>query len=196
MLSLVRNNLVISAPTGAGKTVIFELAILAAFRDDPNTKVVYVAPTRSLCSERVADWRTRFGKIGFKVVEYTGESAGKGKTERSELKDVRDHRLIVTTPEKWDQLTRRQENHKLVKDVGLFCIDEVHSVGADQRGAVLEVVVSRMRALTTTRFVCVSATLPNIDDVAKWIGAGGRDSYGSAKLYTFGEDVRPCKLEK
>lgn len=49
-------------------------------------------------------------------------------------------------------------------------IDEVHSVGSD-RGAVLEVVVSRMKTLgTSTRFVAVSATVPNIADVAEWLG--------------------------
>lgn len=52
----------------------------------------------------------------------------------------------------------------------LFSVDEVHSVGTDVRGAVLEVVVSRMKTLgTSTRFVAVSATVPNIKDVAQWL---------------------------
>lgn len=43
-------------------------------------------------------------------------------------------------------------------------------MGADVRGAVHEVVVSRMKTLgTSTRFVAVSATVPNIKDVSEWL---------------------------
>lgn len=49
-------------------------------------------------------------------------------------------------------------------------IDEIHFVGMDVRGAVLEVVVSRMKTLgTKTRFIALSATIPNIGDVATWL---------------------------
>jgi ATP-dependent DNA helicase HFM1/MER3 len=41
----------------------------------------------------------------------------------------------------------------------------------DVRGATLEVVVSRMKTLgTNTRFIAVSATVPNVNDVAEWLG--------------------------
>jgi ATP-dependent DNA helicase HFM1/MER3 len=48
------DNLVVSAPTGSGKTAILELAICALYRDlqQGTYKVVYQAPTKSLCSER------------------------------------------------------------------------------------------------------------------------------------------------
>lgn len=100
------DNAVISAPTGAGKTALFELAILRLFASaDADAKVVYIAPTKSLCSERARDWKTKFGRLGlgWGVVELTGDSrAGAGS-----LKDVGEARIIVTTPEKWDAMTRR-----------------------------------------------------------------------------------------
>ena len=99
-------NVVVSAPTGAGKTVLFELAMLRLFSDPVNTssKVVYMAPTKSLCSERARDWKIKFGRLGlgWDVVELTGDSSVGGS-----LRDVGEARIIVTTPEKWDGMTRK-----------------------------------------------------------------------------------------
>lgn len=51
-------------------------------------------------------------------------------------------------------------------------IDEVHLL-AEERGSTLEVVVARMkRNANTTRFIAVSATVPNIEDVGVWLGPG------------------------
>lgn len=154
-----------------------------------------MCPTRSLCNERVVDWKRKFPPIGINVLEYTGEAVSKNKSERAEIADLAGARLIVTTPEKMDQLTRRDDNHRHVKDVGLVCLDEVHSVSGDVRGPVLEVLVSRLKTITQARFVCVSATIPNSADVAKWIG-NRADPHGSARLFNFGEETRPCPLEK
>ena len=50
-------------------------------------------------------------------------------------------------------------------------IDEVHLVGETVRGSVLEVVVSRIKALgSEMRFIALSATIPNVEDVASWLG--------------------------
>ena len=54
-------NLVVSAPTGSGKTVLFELALLKALRADgakPDRIAVYLSPMKSLCGERYRDSRT------------------------------------------------------------------------------------------------------------------------------------------
>lgn len=84
--------------------------------------------------------------------------------------------IIVTTPEKWDSISRHwQDSGKLVRTVRLFLIDEVHMLQGE-RGAVLEVVVSRMKqAAQSCRLIALSATVPNIQDVA---------TYGFAALCT------------
>jgi ATP-dependent DNA helicase HFM1/MER3 len=157
--------------------------------------VIYVCPTRSLCNERVADWKNKFPSIGMPVVEYTGEAVSNNRSDRAEVADLAGARLIVTTPEKMDQLTRRDDNHRHIKDVNLVCLDEIHSVSSDVRGPVLEVLVNRLRKITEARFVCVSATIPNSQDVAKWIG-NRDDPHGSARLFNFGAETRPCPLER
>lgn len=57
-------------------------------------------------------------------------------------------RIIITTPEKWDMLTRRWKDHRsLVEVIKLFLIDEVHILNDELRGPVLEAVVSRMKTI-------------------------------------------------
>ncbi|GAA6048956.1 hypothetical protein JCM3770_007137 [Rhodotorula araucariae] len=192
-------NVVISAPTGAGKTVLFELAILRLFTSASanEAKVLYMAPTKSLCSERTLDWKRKFEQaLGWTVQELTGDS----ETSTSAWRDFANARIIVTTPEKWDAMTRKWHDHgATLGKLRLFCVDEVHTVGTDVRGAVLEVVVSRMKTLgTSTRFVAVSATVPNIHDVAEWLGTGpvGEPEHEPAKVFQFGDEFRPCKLQK
>ena len=64
-LAFSDDNVVLSAPTGAGKTAIFEMAMARFFSVDlqqnggnvtNNRKVIYVAPNKALCEQRVEDW--------------------------------------------------------------------------------------------------------------------------------------------
>lgn len=61
-----------SAPTGSGKTVLFELSIIRmlteAARSGKGSKCVYMAPTKALCSERYKDWTAKFDPLGFKCL--------------------------------------------------------------------------------------------------------------------------------
>ncbi len=187
------DNLVVSAPTGSGKTVIMELAIcrLAFARQNQNFKVVYQAPTKALCSERARDWERKFGPLGMGVAELTGD------TSMTDMRRVRSASIILTTPEKWDSITRRWRDHgRLVDLVELFLVDEVHIL-KDERGSTLEVVVSRMKSIgASVRFVALSATVPNPDDVAKWLGRDHTNQQLPARREAFGEEHRPVKLEK
>jgi ATP-dependent DNA helicase HFM1/MER3 len=187
------NNFVLSAPTGSGKTAIFELAIcrLMSSFTSGEYKVVYQAPTKSLCSERLKDWQTKFAPLGLTCTEATGD------TEQRQLNQVRDANIIITTPEKWDSMTRKWKDHaKLMQLVKLFLIDEVHML-KDERGATLEAVVSRMKSIgTNVRFVALSATVPNADDIATWLGKNSACPGLPAFREHFGEEFRPVILQK
>ena len=56
--------------------------------------------------------------------------------------------IIIATPEKWDGITRGWEKREYVQLVELLIIDEIHLLGVD-RGPVLEVIVSRMRYISS-----------------------------------------------
>ncbi|KAL5337905.1 Sec63 Brl domain-containing protein [Aspergillus crustosus] len=160
------DNIVLAAPTGSGKTVIMELAICRLLNTlkDEQFKVIYQAPTKSLCSERLRDWSKKFQVLGLQCAELTGD------TDHNQLKNVKDGQIIITTPEKWDSMTRKWKDHaRLMQLVKLFLIDEVHTL-KEARGATLEAVVSRMKSIgSNVRFVALSATIPNSEDIATWL---------------------------
>uniref|UniRef100_A0A2K5DRD7 Probable ATP-dependent DNA helicase HFM1 n=1 Tax=Aotus nancymaae TaxID=37293 RepID=A0A2K5DRD7_AOTNA len=196
-------NFVICAPTGSGKTVVFELAITRLLMEVPlpwsNVKIVYMAPIKALCSQRFDDWKEKFGPIGLNCKELTGD------TVMDDLFEIQHAHIIMTTPEKWDSMTRKWRDNSLIQLVRLFLIDEVHIVKDENRGPTLEVVVSRMKTVqsvsqtlrnTSTvipmRFVAVSATIPNAEDVAEWLSDGERP----AVCLKMDESHRPVKLQK
>ncbi|XP_052493711.1 probable ATP-dependent DNA helicase HFM1 [Budorcas taxicolor] len=196
-------NFVICAPTGSGKTVVFELAITRLLMEVPlpwsNIKIVYMAPIKALCSQRFDDWKKKFGPIGLNCKELTGD------TVMDDLFEIQHAHIIMTTPEKWDSMTRKWRDNSLVQLVRLFLIDEVHVVKDENRGPTLEVVVSRMKtvqflshaventnSIVPMRFVAVSATIPNAEDIAEWLSDGER----SAVCLKMDERHRPVKLRK
>ncbi|XP_066857550.1 probable ATP-dependent DNA helicase HFM1 isoform X3 [Anser cygnoides] len=197
-------NFVICAPTGSGKTVMFELAITRLLMEAPmpwlNIKIVYMAPIKALCSQRFDDWKEKFGPIGLNCKELTGD------TVMDDLFEIHRAHIIITTPEKWDSMTRRWRDNSIVQLVRLFLIDEVHVIKDESRGATLEVVVSRMRTVQSSlwrlsenhdvvsplRFVAVSATIPNAEDIAEWLSDGKMP----ALCLKIDEDQRPVKLRK
>ncbi|KAJ5503952.1 Nucleotide-sugar transporter [Penicillium fimorum] len=187
------DNIILSAPTGSGKTVVMELAICRLLNTlkDERFKVVYQAPTKSLCSERFRDWHIKFSSLNLKCAELTGD------TDHMQLRNVQSSQIIITTPEKWDSMTRKwKDRMKLMQLVKLFLIDEVHIL-KEMRGATLEAVVSRMKNIgSNVRFVALSATVPNSEDIATWLGKDATNQHLSAHREHFGEEFRPVTLKK
>lgn len=181
------SNVLLGAPTGSGKTIAAEIAIFRVFREYPGTKAVYIAPLKALVRERVADWKIRLErKLGKKVVELTGDVT-------PDMRAIVNADVIVTTPEKWDGVSRSWQTRKYVKDVSLLVIDEIHLLG-DDRGPVLEVIVSRTNFISshttkTCRVIGLSTALANAKDLADWLGIG-QDG-----LFNFRPSVRPVPLE-
>ena len=173
-------NVVASAPTGSGKTALAELAICKALADSGTA--VFVAPLRALTNEKESEWE-RFEDLGYSVYVVTGERDLNPR--RAERADV-----LVMTPEKADSATRKHDSprYSFVTDVDLVVIDEVHLLDSEHRGSVLEVVVARLRRLCDPRVVALSATMPNIDDVAAWLDAPEKTTF------EFGDDYRPVDL--
>jgi antiviral helicase SLH1 len=137
-------NVLLGSPTGSGKTVAAELAMWWAFRERPGSKVVYIAPMKALVRERVKDWGARLaGPLGLKLVELTGDNTPDTKT-------IKDADVIITTPEKWDGISRSWQTRGYVRQVALVIIDEIHLLAGD-RGPILEIIVSRKCRLTTRR---------------------------------------------
>ncbi|KAJ6091569.1 hypothetical protein N7467_003538 [Penicillium canescens] len=179
-------NVLLGSPTGSGKTVAAELAMWWAFREKPGSKVVYIAPMKALVRERVQDWRKRLtGPMGLKLVELTGDNTPDTRT-------IRDADIIITTPEKWDGISRSWQTRDYVRKVSLVIIDEIHLLGGD-RGPILEIIVSRMNYIASqskgsVRLMGMSTACANASDLANWLGV-------KEGLYNFRHSVRPVPLE-
>ncbi|XP_050384241.1 DExH-box ATP-dependent RNA helicase DExH12-like [Argentina anserina] len=182
------DNVLVAAPTGSGKTICAEFAVLRNYQkaSESGIRVVYIAPVEGLAKERHADWQKKFGMgcngLNLRVVELTGETA-------TDLKLLEKGQIIISTPEKWDALSRRWKQRKHVQQVSLFIIDELHLIGG-QGGHTLEIIVSRMRCMASElemkiRIVALSSSLANAKDLGGWIGAA---SHG---LFNFPPSVRP-----
>lgn len=179
-------NCLVGAPTGSGKTIMSELAILRLISAKTGGKIVYVAPLKALARERTEDWKEKLGKkLGMSIVELTGDYT----PHRSVLEQAD---LFIVTPEKWDSISRGWQHREYVKRVELVIIDEIHLLGVE-RGAVLEVIVSRMRLVSEQmrrpiRFVGLSTALANARDLADWLGVP------PVGMYNFRPSVRPVPM--
>ena len=179
-------NVLLGSPTGSGKTVAAELAMWWAFREKPGSKVVYIAPMKALVRERVQDWRKRLTRqMGLKLVELTGDNTPDTRT-------IRNADIIITTPEKWDGISRSWQTRGYVQQVSLVIIDEIHLLGGD-RGPILEIIVSRMNYIASqkkgsVRLVGMSTACANATDLGNWLGV-------KEGLFNFRHSVRPVPLE-
>ncbi|KAI1143022.1 Sec63-domain-containing protein [Hypoxylon sp. FL0543] len=179
-------NVLLGSPTGSGKTVAAELAMWWAFRERPGSKVVYIAPMKALVRERVKDWGARLsGPLGLKLVELTGDNTPDTRT-------IKDADIIITTPEKWDGISRSWQTRGYVRQVSLVIIDEIHLLAGD-RGPILEIIVSRMNYIAqstqnSVRLLGMSTACANATDLANWLGV-------KEGLFNFRHSVRPVPLE-
>lgn len=139
-----------------------------------------VAPTKALCNEVYNSWRKKFFPYEINVALVTGDSDPK---EMYDLNDLHNFQIAVTTPEKWDVMTCRWKDHsEIINAIKLFFIDEIHMVGDKKRGPTIEAIVSRAKSFPTKiRFIVTSASVPNIDDIAHWIGS--MDQENSVKTF-------------
>lgn len=179
-------NVLLGSPTGSGKTVAAELAMWWAFREKPGSKVVYIAPMKALVRERVKDWGARLAKpLGLKLVELTGDNTPDTRT-------IKDADVIITTPEKWDGISRSWQTRGYVRQVSLVIIDEIHLLAGD-RGPILEIIVSRMNYIAAStknsvRLLGMSTACANATDLGNWLGV-------KEGLFNFRHSVRPVPLE-
>ncbi len=180
------DNVFLGAPTGSGKTICAEFAMLHLFDVSPDAKCVYVTPKAELCEIVRREWDVKFGALSKKVAVLTGETA-------TDLKIISKANIIISTPVNWDILSRRWKQRKQVQNVALFIVDELHLIGGEE-GPVLEIICSRMRYISSQierniRIVALSSSIANAKDISQWLFCN------SNSTFNFHPNVRPLQLE-
>jgi helicase len=155
-------SVLMTTPTASGKTLIAMMAIHNALKR--NKKAVYLTPLRALASEKYDDMKAletlNFGRK-IKVMVATGDYDSSGK-------ELAAADVIVLTNEKMDTLFRH--NAEWLDDIGLFVSDEVHLIGDRERGATLEMMLTKVRKhYPQSQIVALSATVANSDEIADWL---------------------------
>ena len=189
-------NMLVCAPTGAGKTNVALLTMLHEIGlhrtgndfalDD--FKIVYIAPMKSLVREMAIDFGEKLEPYGIQVMELSGD-------QNLTKQQIHDTQVIITTPEKWDIVTRKSGDRTYTQLVRLIIFDEIHLLH-DERGPVLESIIARTirqieRTQEMVRLVGLSATLPNHQDVATLLRVDDNEG-----LFVFDGSYRPVPLEQ
>ena len=141
-------NVLVGAPTGAGKTLVAEYAIEEAVAR--KRRCIYTSPIKALSNQKFRDFKAQGIDVGLLTGDVTLHP-------RAQV-------LIMTT-----EILRNAifENPRELEDVEFAVFDEVHYLDDLLRGSVWE--ESLIFAPATMRFICLSATVPNIFELGKWL---------------------------
>ena len=147
--SLYENlNVLVTAPTGAGKTIIAERGIEEYL--DRGNRVIYTTPIKALSNQKYHD----FMSSGFDTGLLTGD--------RNENPDAG---LIIATTE----ILRNMifTNDERINDIGLVVLDEVHYLADKERGSTWEEIIIHLPK--DIKLLCLSATIGNENEFLNWI---------------------------
>ena len=193
-------NLVYSAPTSAGKTLIAELLALKCVLES-NKKVIIILPFVSIAHEKSNYLRQIFEPVGVKVGGFMGNQSPVGGFAVVDI--------AICTIEKANSLVNRLLEENTTYQLGAVVVDELHMIGDPHRGYLLELLLTKLMYVcrktslcrqtetvgalrgnstsvtTSIQLIGMSATLPNLDTLAGWL-----------KAELFYTDFRPVPLRE
>ena len=160
------NGGVISLPTSSGKTRIAEIAILQSLLKNQNSKILYVAPFRSLAFEIENTLNLSFSHLGYFISNlYGGNQFG-----AIDKALIQESNIIIATPEKSKALLRTGD--EIISKIKLVILDEGHILSSQKRDVMNELFVEELKLYVNSNegnILLLSAVLPNVEEIAMWI---------------------------
>jgi superfamily II RNA helicase len=141
-------SVIVSAPTGAGKTLVAEFAIQQAL--ETGARLAYTTPLKALSNQKFGDFTRAFGE------ETVGILTGDVKV------NPRGRLLVMTT-----EILRNMFYSGGLDELGYVVLDECHYMGDEGRGTVWEEII--VNAPRHVQLVALSATVANVKEIADWI---------------------------
>ncbi|OLS31712.1 MAG: putative ski2-type helicase [Candidatus Thorarchaeota archaeon AB_25] len=152
-------SIMVSSPTGSGKTLVGEMALLRAVT--AGEKGMFLVPLRALAVQVSQILKDRYEVFGVVVGLSTGDFQNSGE-------DLAENDILVTTYERADSLLRR--NASWINELGTVVIDEIQTLADAGRGARLESFIVRMRRqLSNLQIIALSATVGSPEKLAEWM---------------------------
>ncbi len=145
-------SVLVSAPTGVGKTLVADYVIESMYLQ--GGRVIYTAPIKALSNQKFKEFKNHIGEDAVGIL--TGDVVVN-----------REAPVLIMTTEIFRNLL--QQEPERVADVRYVIFDEIHYIDDPQRGAVWEESLIFMPA--GMRFLGLSATIPNVNQLAEWITA-------------------------
>ena len=180
-------NLVYTAPTGGGKSLVADVLMLKRVIEDSTKKAILVLPYVALVQEKLkwlrkivdgVEKRVTFGSqtssqlpvwrrphnSSVRVVGFFG-----GSKSRASWSDTD---VAICTIEKANALVNMAIEDCSINDLGVVVLDELHMIDDDHRGYLMELMASKLLSLErSVQIVGMSATLTNTEILAKWLDA-------------------------
>ncbi|OMO82728.1 hypothetical protein COLO4_22854 [Corchorus olitorius] len=141
-------SVMVSAHTSAGKTVIALYAIAMSLRN--KQRVIYTSPIKALSNQKYREFKEEFSDVGLMTGDVTIDPNAS---------------CLVMTTEIWRSM--QYKGSEVVREVAWIVFDEVHYMRDRERGVVWE--ESIVMAPKNSRFVFLSATVPNAKEFADWV---------------------------
>lgn len=195
LFDVAANAIVLQMPTSAGKTLLAEFNIVVTKSLLPQSKVVYIVPSRALVNQVYHDLRADLSSLGFSVEKTSSVNEVDPSEDAFLQADEID--VLISTPEKLDLLIRR--NHPSVQDVSMFIVDEAHTIRNGARGARLELLIAILRREhPNAKYMLLSPFLPgDKTSIQEWLGGGNtiEVNWKPSEKVVFGVKVTEKKVK-
>ena len=166
------NDILLLAPTGAGKTLAGFLPVLKDLYQTPDFKglhTLYISPLKALTNDIARNLQHPIDEIGLsiKVESRTGDTS---RYKKMRQKIAPPHILLIT-PESLALILTYPEVTTLFKSLQTIIIDEIHSLASNKRGDQTSLMLARLKMLAPhARRIGLSATVADPQRMAAWLG--------------------------
>ena len=182
-----QKNLVYTAPTGGGKSLVADVLMLKRVIEDSAKKAILVLPYVALVQEKLK-WLRKIVDGVEKTITCGSQTSSQlpvwRKPHNSSVRVVgffggsksraswSDTDVAICTIEKANALVNTAIEDCSINDLGVVVLDELHMINDDHRGYLMELMASKLLSLErSVQIVGMSATLTNTEILAKWLDA-------------------------
>ncbi len=183
----------LTAPTGAGKTLAGFLPTLVDLIEQPNfdgLHTLYISPLKALAVDVQRNLLTPIDEMGLPIKVET--RSGDTPANRKARQRVKPPQILLTTPESLNLLLSQEDSFTLFAKLKHVIIDEVHAFASGKRGDLLSLSLARLQRIAPDmRRAALSATVADPDDFRAWLAPYGDID---AVTHVLGEEGAPADI--